>query len=99
MAAVRAPMKQMAPILLFHFMTGSSLLAFLKNVRRMPSAAPGLLSARCALHELRLVACGHLVGRKREQTYSGPIHYIPHYTRSEEHTSELQSPCNLVCRL
>src|SRR2546426_10814481 len=23
---------------------------------------------------------------------------IPH-TRSEEHTSELQSPCNLVCRL
>src|SRR2546426_8269153 len=21
------------------------------------------------------------------------------YTRSEEHTSELQSPCNLVCRL
>src|SRR5205807_8478687 len=23
----------------------------------------------------------------------------PHLTRSEEHTSELQSPCNLVCRL
>src|SRR5256885_10162962 len=23
----------------------------------------------------------------------------PHRTRSEEHTSELQSPCNLVCRL
>src|SRR5256885_9886833 len=22
-----------------------------------------------------------------------------HYDRSEEHTSELQSPCNLVCRL
>src|SRR2546426_2575301 len=22
-----------------------------------------------------------------------------HYHRSEEHTSELQSPCNLVCRL
>src|SRR5256885_6280008 len=22
-----------------------------------------------------------------------------HYWRSEEHTSELQSPCNLVCRL
>src|SRR5256885_9846870 len=22
-----------------------------------------------------------------------------HYERSEEHTSELQSPCNLVCRL
>src|ERR1039457_7300306 len=26
--------------------------------------------------------------------------HIPyHYYRSEEHTSELQSPCNLVCRL
>src|SRR5688500_19648043 len=24
---------------------------------------------------------------------------IPNPTRSEEHTSELQSPCNLVCRL
>src|ERR1039457_4908260 len=24
---------------------------------------------------------------------------IPHENRSEEHTSELQSPCNLVCRL
>src|SRR2546426_9309563 len=23
----------------------------------------------------------------------------PKYVRSEEHTSELQSPCNLVCRL
>src|ERR1039457_7382315 len=35
-----------------------------------------------------------------------PYHlYIPHHPfpfcpfRSEEHTSELQSPCNLVCRL
>src|ERR1022692_2895090 len=24
---------------------------------------------------------------------------LPRYPRSEEHTSELQSPCNLVCRL
>src|ERR687898_71387 len=24
---------------------------------------------------------------------------LPHLPRSEEHTSELQSPCNLVCRL
>src|SRR5256885_5166103 len=24
---------------------------------------------------------------------------LPHEMRSEEHTSELQSPCNLVCRL
>src|SRR5256885_12252972 len=24
--------------------------------------------------------------------------YVPERSRSEEHTSELQSPCNLVCR-
>src|SRR5256885_8078763 len=31
-----------------------------------------------------------------------PLEDLPHTfpaTRSEEHTSELQSPCNLVCRL
>src|SRR5256885_11187236 len=26
-------------------------------------------------------------------------HHVEHVSRSEEHTSELQSPCNLVCRL
>src|SRR5205807_5428420 len=26
-------------------------------------------------------------------------HFVPRGGRSEEHTSELQSPCNLVCRL
>src|SRR2546426_7782648 len=26
-------------------------------------------------------------------------HWNKHQVRSEEHTSELQSPCNLVCRL
>src|SRR5256885_8762860 len=30
----------------------------------------------------------------------GPLRHEPHgHPRSEEHTSELQSPCNLVCRL
>src|SRR5256885_10685784 len=28
-----------------------------------------------------------------------PARYAPSAPRSEEHTSELQSPCNLVCRL
>src|SRR5205807_8243472 len=31
--------------------------------------------------------------------YSGPLIIVDSGTRSEEHTSELQSPCNLVCRL
>src|SRR2546426_7691277 len=29
----------------------------------------------------------------------GERRYAPLHERSEEHTSELQSPCNLVCRL
>src|SRR5256885_10262369 len=28
-----------------------------------------------------------------------PVRLSPEFVRSEEHTSELQSPCNLVCRL
>src|SRR2546426_5551756 len=28
-----------------------------------------------------------------------PLATVPQAERSEEHTSELQSPCNLVCRL
>src|SRR5256885_13243668 len=34
--------------------------------------------------------------------HRGPVHHGGHHVRgrrSEEHTSELQSPCNLVCRL
>src|SRR5256885_10874528 len=43
----------------------------------------------------------------RSRSYAGTPHYAPcefrgcicQAYRSEEHTSELQSPCNLVCRL
>src|SRR2546426_3897082 len=40
-----------------------------------------------------------------ERHRDGLLHLIahhhagPNFARSEEHTSELQSPCNLVCRL
>src|SRR5256885_10759426 len=49
----------------------------------------------------------HASGRP-DQTPAGPatvrgsvriINQDPCFIRSEEHTSELQSPCNLVCRL
>src|SRR5256885_10556808 len=30
---------------------------------------------------------------------ANPFWFRAQHTRSEEHTSELQSPCNLVCRL
>src|SRR5256885_7906208 len=37
--------------------------------------------------------------RARRQTDAGSAPYGLVHPRSEEHTSELQSPCNLVCRL
>src|SRR5256885_12941849 len=42
---------------------------------------------------------GHGPSRDVQSVVGGdPGHRRPHL-RSEEHTSELQSPCNLVCRL
>src|SRR5256885_9803163 len=50
------------------------------------------LSARAA----ELLA---LWDEKTEPPSSGASERIERRARSEEHTSELQSPCNLVCRL
>src|SRR5256885_9326999 len=42
---------------------------------------------------------GRIAGRQGERG-RGPVPHRPEEPRrSEEHTSELQSPCNLVCRL
>src|SRR5205807_9557209 len=38
-------------------------------------------------------------GRQRARTGGSTARNLAHNLRSEEHTSELQSPCNLVCRL
>src|SRR5256885_6933575 len=40
-----------------------------------------------------------LRGRAPRATRGSRAHRSVHPLRSEEHTSELQSPCNLVCRL
>src|SRR2546426_2428267 len=40
-----------------------------------------------------------LVGSIRNASAPVPVGDSPSGLRSEEHTSELQSPCNLVCRL
>src|SRR5205807_10039194 len=37
--------------------------------------------------------------RSALEIWSGSVRTRPSRARSEEHTSELQSPCNLVCRL
>src|SRR5205807_5344006 len=36
---------------------------------------------------------------RRSAGAGAELHQLRAYVRSEEHTSELQSPCNLVCRL
>src|SRR6266850_98014 len=41
---------------------------------------------------------GHAIGRPEHDHHRRQRSQTPHQ-RSEEHTSELQSPCNLVCRL
>src|SRR2546426_3222474 len=47
--------------------------------------------------------CGDAAGQRRAQTIGAKTGFLscsdPPPVRSEEHTSELQSPCNLVCRL
>src|ERR1039457_1330660 len=55
----------------------------------LPAARPPALQR---LENAALAVLGHRVPRE-----AAPVHGDVH--RSEEHTSELQSPCNLVCRL
>src|SRR5256885_3459202 len=53
----------------------------------------GCSSARKRAAAIRSPATGRaLISASRSQ-------FCPTVSRSEEHTSELQSPCNLVCRL
>src|SRR5688500_19980430 len=53
----------------------------------------GNLPGRCSSHQHR-----HWYERSRTSTQRG-LRRVAAWRRSEEHTSELQSPCNLVCRL
>src|SRR2546426_3048728 len=50
-------------------------------------------------YELRreLVRANKLEGLRRLDAFGEAVTCLP--LRSEEHTSELQSPCNIVCRL
>src|SRR5256885_8216520 len=62
-----------------------------KHLERLGPVALGLVDA------YQVIECGVTIfarGRELLEYALGAIH-----ERSEEHTSELQSPCNLVCRL
>src|SRR2546426_5673836 len=59
-----------------------------------------------SLHDALPICQAPQAGRKHPEVLAQEIgheerHGVPRmsYRRSEEHTSELQSPCNLVCRL
>src|SRR5256885_4046938 len=58
-----------------------------------------LFRSACSLHPHHHIELGR--GRADRQCFvQVPVRQLPcGSTRSEEHTSELQSPCNLVCRL
>src|SRR2546426_7639594 len=45
------------------------------------------------------VGLGGVLSRVRRRQEDHPVSVRGREERSEEHTSELQSPCNLVCRL
>src|SRR5688500_20012960 len=51
------------------------------------------------LHDRAQRPGGELHGQRRESPPRGRHRGPDRQHRSEEHTSELQSPCNLVCRL
>src|SRR5256885_9433297 len=51
-------------------------------------------------HDVRVaVVDGEIVGYSEAFAPPGDDNFVFADVRSEEHTSELQSPCNLVCRL
>src|ERR1022692_687711 len=70
------------------------------------ATGPDALRSRQSLHdyghhllESRGAGSARLSRSHRPGIHRGPRQADPLLSRSEEHTSELQSPCNLVCRL
>src|SRR6201993_3008451 len=69
--------------------------------RRFPQQSPGRAAVKISVQALRMKFSG---GCLQWQLAGVPLLRVaaPNtrcFRRSEEHTSELQSPCNLVCRL
>src|SRR5256885_7613093 len=56
-----------------------------------------LVCRHCSVHGARVTQGQHPKGRPEARAAGRSL--SSNGTRSEEHTSELQSPCNLVCRL
>src|SRR5688500_19628587 len=78
-------------------------LAELTHKRRLSALGPGGLTRERAGFEVRDVHYSQYGRMCPIETPEGPniglITSLACFARSEEHTSELQSPCKLVCRL
>src|SRR5256885_4432888 len=59
---------------------------------------PGTIHSRAAMPGF-CPACGMPSMSEPSAITGEPVPHLATQARSEEHTSELQSPCNLVCRL
>src|SRR5688500_6007723 len=70
------------------FLHDRTVLVVLDNFEHLMPAAPTVARILEASPGLTVIA-----------TSRAPLHIAAEQERSEEHTSELQSPCNLVCRL
>src|SRR5256885_6683119 len=69
-----------------------------QNLRFLVEFSSDSMTAEFA-HDAVAVAFGMLLDRRADVTEKSSGAHLPDAERSEEHTSELQSPCNLVCRL
>src|SRR5256885_9684714 len=70
-----------------------------RSHRKIVESVPAELRARRRPHESRIRAAVRNHGTLATGSGSVQLFGARHGQRSEEHTSELQSPCNLVCRL
>src|SRR5205807_4291669 len=82
--------------LLLHLGGGAAAFAAEEVMADRARRGRGPDSARDELQQLRLSGP---VGASQHPAFPGPNGPADVLQRSEEHTSELQSPCNLVCRL
>src|SRR5256885_11278110 len=69
----------------------------LEHLKPSASGSPHLSIMTAVVANARAMA--RLNARRPRGAASRPRSELPNSARSEEHTSELQSPCNLVCRL
>src|SRR5688500_19584625 len=68
-------------------------------IRRPPSSTLFPYTTLFRSHRRRQHRLGRVGAQLRRQRLPHPPRAYRVLERSEEHTSELQSPCNLVCRL